>query len=151
MDTFFELKWNQKDKLIIKYNKEDNFEIFNEKKYKEYELLRDQIKDKHIKSTNKFVNKIIKLDHIISDTNYLFLIYNIDYDNSGIIRADYINGKLKYYVTNTPKNNEPVKLDNKAHLLPNNTIKYNCLIQNMISNSMYVKLKNLKLCEREKY
>ena len=34
MDAFFELKWNQKDKLKIQYNKEENIDIFNDKKYK---------------------------------------------------------------------------------------------------------------------
>jgi len=149
MDAFFELKWNQKDKLKIKYNKGDNIEIFNEKKYKEYELLRDQLKKKKKLETNNFLNKIEKLDHTIGDINYYFLFFNIDYANAGTIRADYVNDKLKYYVRNTNKNDETTKLEN-SYLLPNNTIKYKCLIQNMMSKSMYEKHQNLELCEREK-
>ena len=80
---------------------------------------------------------------LIDDTNYLFLIFNIDYNNSYGIRAKYVDNKLKYYIKKSNKNNQ-----NQINIEKCNK-NVDILIQNMVSKNMYEKIKNMKYCDRQ--
>ena len=143
-NLFYELNFNDKITPKITYT---NKTYFNKNKINEFKLNVKLYREK-IKSLkeNSYFHKITKLNYLINDTNYLFKLFNIDFTSNkcGFIRADYIDNKLKYYVRKASYNSSTI---NKANcILPNCNVKFNTIIQNMISLNMYEKLKNLNNC-----
>ena len=149
INYYYDIQNDTKIKPTITYVNNSYFDKKIVDNYKNSEKL--FLDKKKLQKKNSFFNKITKYEYLLNDTNYLFEVFNIDILKSGLIRADYINDKLEYYVKNANYNtniitNAKYKLNN---LLSNKYIKYNTIIQNEVSKSMYDKLKDLSYCNRQ--
>jgi predicted O-methyltransferase YrrM len=143
-EQFFNINFDKNEKIKINFNKKDENIKYNTKIFEESNNIIDKIKKSDLLK-NKFVKNIFEnFDILIDDINYLFLIFNIDYEKSYSIRAKYIDNQLKYYIKKINEDNNENQLN-----IEKNNIKYNTLIQNMVSKDMYEKIKNMKYCDRQ--
>ena len=136
-NLFFKLQVDKK----IKINKKKSNIILKKDIFTNFELTLKKLKDSKILN-NKFVDKIYKLDELhLDSTIYIFKIFEISYNNSILIRAEYINNKFVWKVLNS-------KLE-KIYNIPGKYNKYDTIIQNMGVPSLYNYIKNMNYCERQ--
>jgi predicted O-methyltransferase YrrM len=93
-----------------------------------------------LRKKNNYVNKLMSDNNLLFETiKIIFNRYNIDEKDIHGLRCDYINNELNFYVSDY-KNNKIIKPS-----------KYNILIQNVLSQPLYNKIKNLNYCDRENF
>jgi len=122
---------NTKNKNIVL--KKDIFDKFEEnlKKLKQSKILDD-----------KFVSKIYKLDELeLDSTIYIFSVFEISFDNSILIRAEFINNKFVWKVLNS-------KLE-KICIIPGKCNKHDSIVQNKVLPTIYDYIKDMTYCERQ--
>jgi predicted O-methyltransferase YrrM len=125
----------------IEYTKEKldlDVKLYNEYNKQMYEIAQLKKKDNYI-------------GKIMSDYSYLFdtisLVsnkYNIDKSQIACLRSDMANNMLSFYITDIKGNKLCNDVDNCDK-------KYKYILQNMVSYSMYDKIKNLNYCDREEF
>jgi hypothetical protein len=96
-NLFFSIKYDGKSKI----NYTDSNNLYIDKnillKYDKTILNIKKLKNKY----ESFISKLININHIIIDDNFVFKIFNIDYNKSVFIRAYYNdNSNLSYYLLN---------------------------------------------------
>lgn len=143
-EQFFNINFDKNEKIKINFNKKDENIKYNTKIFEESNNIINKIKKSDLLKI-KFVKNIFEnFDVLIDDTNYLFLIFNIDFEKSYGIRAKYIDNQLKYYIIKSNEENN----ENQINIQKCNK-NVDILIQNMVSKDMYEKIKNMKYCDRQ--
>ena len=137
-NLFFSIKHNTKSKI----NYTDSNNLYIDKnillKYDKTTLNIKKLKNKY----ESFISKLININHTIIGDNFVFKIFNIDYNKSVFIRAYYNdNSNLNYYLLNY--NQIKICEIEKCKL------KYNSIIQNTVSYEMYLKLSDKTPCEKQ--
>jgi predicted O-methyltransferase YrrM len=136
-NLFFKLHVDKK----IKINKKKSNVTLKKDIFTNFELTLKKLKDSKILN-NKFVDKIYKLDELqLDSTSYIFKIFEINYNNSILIRGEYINNEFIWEVLNS-------KLE-KIYNIPGKYNKHDTIIQDMLKPSLYNFIKNMNDCERQ--
>lgn len=124
---------NSKDNLNL------NTKLYNEYNYQVYEITKLGKKDNYIhKITSDY-------KYILDTITIVFNKYNIDKKDIACLRSDMSNENLLFYITDA--DNKNVLCQN----IDNCDKKYKYLLQNMLSFSMYERIKNLNYCDREEF
>ena len=139
-NLFFSIKHNSKSKI----NYTDSNNLYIDKnillKYDKTNLNIKKLKSKNRYSS--FIFKLITIEHIIIDDNFVFKIFNIDYNKSVFIRAYYDdNNNLNYHLLNYNQT--------KICEIEKCKLKYNSIIQNTLSYEMHLKLWDKTPCKKQ--
>ena len=145
-NLFFKLKIDEKinNKKKLKINTKKNSDVILKKDiFDKFESNLKKLKESKILD-DKFVSKIYKLDELELDTTiYIFKIFEISFNDSILIRADYINNKFIWKVLNNK--------GEKIYDIPGKYNKHDSIVQNMVRPTIYDYIKNMSYCERQKF
>jgi predicted O-methyltransferase YrrM len=141
---FFKLKIDESTKIKINTKKNNNI-ILKKDIFDKFEESTKKIKESKLLD-NKFLERIYKLDELeLTDEYdiYKFRIFNINFYNSILIRAEYINNKFIWKVFNS-------KIE-KIYDIPGKYNKHDSIVQNKVRPTIYEHIKDMSYCERQKF
>ena len=141
-NLFFKLNIDKKTK--IKINTKKNSDVILKKDiFDDFELNLKKLKESKILD-DKFVSKIYKLDELdLDSTIYIFKIFEINFADSILIRADYNNNKFVWKVLNS--NSQQI------YNIPGKYTKHNSIVQNKVNQSIHDYIKGMSYCERQQF
>lgn len=125
--------------IKINFDKNSSDNLIDNSIFKKYDILKNKF---YSQKFNNFTNKIINIENtIFNNSNYFLDIFNINFNDSIFIRADFDDNKLNYYI----------EQNNKKYNILSYNKKTNSIIQNNMSESMYNFLKNKNNCDTQNF